>query len=86
MSIGMLILILFVFMLNRVLKKPLRQYWYQEISPEVGRTHDLNKLFYQIEKLALALPVKSRRIIQTQSITAATVRYNDQESGYNHYQ
>lgn len=45
---------------------------------EFGRTHDLNKLFYQIEKLALALPVSLEELSKLNPY-AVTARYDDQE-------
>jgi len=45
---------------------------------EVGRTHDLNQLFYQIEKLSLAFPISLEELSKLNPY-AVTVRYDDQE-------
>ncbi len=45
---------------------------------EFGRTHDLNKLFYQIEKLSLNFPVKLAELSKLNPY-AVTVRYDDQD-------
>lgn len=45
---------------------------------EVGRTHDLNKLFYQIEKLSLDFPISLEELSKLNPY-AVTVRYDDQE-------
>ncbi len=45
---------------------------------EIGRTHDLNKLFYQIEKLSLSFPVSLEDLSKLNPY-AVTVRYDDQE-------
>lgn len=45
---------------------------------EVGRTHDLNKLFYQIEKLSIAFPISLEELSKLNPY-AVTVRYDDLE-------
>lgn len=45
---------------------------------EVGRTHDLNKLFYQIEKLSLDFPISLEKLSKLNPY-AVTVRYDDLE-------
>lgn len=45
---------------------------------EIGRTHDLNRLFYQIEKLALSFPIELEELSKLNPYTV-TVRYDDQE-------
>ena len=45
---------------------------------EIGRTHDLNKLFYQIKELSLACPVNLEELSKLNPY-AVTVRYDDQE-------
>jgi HEPN domain-containing protein len=45
---------------------------------EVGRTHDLNKLFYEIEKLSIKIPVCLEELSKLNPY-AVTVRYDDLE-------
>jgi HEPN domain-containing protein len=45
---------------------------------EVGRTHDLNKLFYQIEELSISFPISLEELSKLNPY-AVTVRYDDLE-------
>lgn len=47
-------------------------------SLDIGRTHDLNKLFYQIEKLSLNFPITLEELSKLNPY-AVTVRYDDLE-------
>lgn len=47
-----------------------------ERNLEFGRTHDLNKLFYLIEKLSLAFPISLEELSKLNPY-AVTVRYDD---------
>lgn len=45
---------------------------------EIGRTHDLNKLFYQVEKLSLVFPISLEELSKLNPY-AVTIRYDDLE-------